>query len=72
MSELPRQTNYSKGDFPRKVDRRKWEKNWLKIFGVKCPECKGVGIVDYGDDFMARVTDCKICNGLGYVEKKRK
>lgn len=56
-----------KGSRYRKVDQMKYRHNWLRIFGVPCPNCKGNGMVAGGqcDDF------CPICNGVGYMEKKK-
>lgn len=69
---MPRQTNYGKGDFPRKVDYHKYDYNWLRIFGVPCPICKRKGFhVDKGRTGKEIKTSCIFCNGIGYVEKER-
>jgi len=49
------------------TDKRKWDRNYLKIFGIKCPKCKGTGMIPGGqcDDY------CRFCNGIGYVEKNK-
>ena len=43
----------------------KYDKNYLRLFGKCCPECRGIGIVD-GDGIAYKCTDC---NGIGYVRK---
>lgn len=48
-----------KGDTPRLVDQDKYGRNYLRIFGVPCPECNGL------------TTTCHKCAGVGYVERKR-
>lgn len=45
-----------KGDTYRPVDRDKYERNYLRIFGVRCPHCEGAG--------------CEKCNHIGFVERK--
>jgi len=45
-----------KGDKFRPVNREKFSKNYIKIFGAICKNCKGKG--------------CSKCNGLGKIERK--
>jgi hypothetical protein len=58
-----------KGDTYRPVDWKKYDKNYLRLYGVVCPRCggkpRGVPCPDGG------WTTCPRCNGLGYVEKPR-
>jgi len=54
-------------------DKRKYDREYLRVFGVKCPDCKGVGQLiraNWQDDITA-MEDCKICKGLGYIEKPK-
>jgi len=58
-----------KGDRVRPVNRKKFSKNYIKIFGVKCKRCGGKarGIPDKNGGWIT----CPDCNGLGKVERKR-
>ena len=47
---------------------REYEVAWLKLYGKKCPNCKGEGAVFYSNYSQE---DCKQCNGSGYVEKNK-
>jgi len=48
----------SKGDWYRPVDQKKFQRNYLRIFGRECPECKGQG--------------CSRCDDIGFLEAERK
>ena len=52
-----------KGSTYRKVDKAKYDRNYLKIFGRKCPHCKGVGYYkDFGPNKKQKVkTTCLFC-----------
>lgn len=54
-----------KGDTYRPVNQDKYDKNWLRLYGVKCPKCKGEGVV-------GGITGhwCLTCNGHGLVEPR--
>ena len=56
-----------KGSVYRPVDRKKYDRNYLRLYGKVCPECNGVG------RFPSMMTfwDCERCKGLGYVERIR-
>jgi len=54
-----------KGDTPRKVDRESFSRTMLRLYGVRCPECGGDGIID---DAPALDDTCKWCNGAGLIE----
>jgi DnaJ-class molecular chaperone len=56
-----------KGDTYRPVDQKKYNINWLRIFGMECPVCKGRGYSSNGDIIVM----CKECDGNGFVEKLR-
>ena len=65
-----------KGDKYRPVDREKYERNWLRLYGKKCSVCDGAGavthpVVSNKTSHSLRVveTTCKACEGIGYVEK---
>lgn len=47
------------------TDKAKYDRNYLRLFGRLCSECKGIGIVD-GDGIAYKCTNCK---GIGYVKK---
>ena len=55
----------SKGDTYRKVDQKKYDKNYLRIFGDECPVCLGSGMTDntWGQ--------CPNCDGIGYIKKEK-
>ena len=60
-----------KGDTYRKVNRKKYHRNYLRAYGKTCNVCKGkgtIGIVEQ-DGSLSKLT-CRYCEGLGYVEKK--
>lgn len=38
------------------TDKAKYDKNYIKIFGRKCPKCLGLGYIK-----------CDKCNGLGRI-----
>lgn len=50
-----------------------YRKNWLRVFGVKCPECDGSGHVELfniaNEPMGAEV--CDVCNGDGYIKKDK-
>jgi len=59
----PHETNYGKGWFPRNVDRKKYDENWIRIFGKECPVCRGLG---WDEDING---NCELCKGIGKVAK---
>ncbi len=54
-----------KGDLYRPVDRDKYDKNYLRVYGDKCPKCLGSGRIA-GVGFR----DCEYCDGVGYIERR--
>lgn len=56
-----------KGDTPRLVDKTKYDRNYLRIYGRLCSRCNGTG---YCGCDMRNI--CTICDGLGYVPKEKK
>jgi DnaJ-class molecular chaperone len=57
-----------KGDKYRPVDKDKYERNYLRVFGIKCPSCNGSGFRDSG---IGSLDSCCNCNGIGYIERKK-
>ena len=49
-----------KGDWYRPVNRQKYDRNYLMIFGDACPNCGG-----------AEGRQCSICNGYGFIERTK-
>lgn len=60
-----------KGDTPRPTDKKQYDENWIRIFGVECSACKGVGFIKNftgnGNEFEKE--NCLVCYGLGKVAK---
>ena len=55
-----------KGDTYRKVDKARYDRNYLKIFGRKCGFCKGKGYLEDIDRHGKMIkTTCILCQGLG-------
>jgi len=61
-----------KGSFPRPVNKKKYARNYVRIFGQGCPMCGGKGFLM--DDFPVKnkqskkiKTICIVCNGKGKV-----
>lgn len=48
-----------KGDTYRRVNRKAYNKGYLRAYGVTCPKC-------CGDDLMRG--DCSLCDGYGLVD----
>lgn len=59
----------SKGDNYRPVDKEKYDKNYLRIYGSKCNKCDGTGMDIYDIDGQR---ECEYCGGVGYIEKRIK
>lgn len=53
-----------KGDRCRPYNKKIWDKNWVLIFGIKCPKCEGRGWV------LGIEIKCPKCNGIGKIERK--
>lgn len=60
---------YGKGNIYRPVNKKKYDKGYLRVFGVKCDFCNGRGWI-YGDMTTDTKTDCPKCNSIGFIEKK--
>lgn len=48
-----------KDDTYRKVDREKYDRTYVRVFGEKCPHCKGSGRFDN--------QVCRSCHGKGKI-----
>ena len=57
-----------KGDTYRPVNQKKYEENWLRLYGVKCPVCDGSG--EEKRRCLRRPIKCGICLGHGLVEPR--
>jgi len=58
-----RRTDGGKGDLYRKVDKRKFDAGYLRVYGMKCPDCKNGTRLQVG-----HTTTCTRCDGIGYIE----
>jgi len=62
-------SNAGKGSQYRPVNKEKYDRGYLRVFGKICPLCKGTGILE--KDNIAFVFTCPKCNGIGYIEKEK-
>jgi DnaJ-class molecular chaperone len=44
-------------------NKEQYDRNYIRCFGVECPQCMGSGV------FAGE--ECRTCEGLGKVERKR-
>ncbi len=54
------------------TNKHKYDRNYLRLYGVKCPECHGTG--ELRSDLMTGCDPdikCDTCDGLGYTERNR-
>jgi len=53
------------------TNKKAYDRNYLRIFGVKCPVCNGSGVecVEPNGDYSVNCV-CRNCDGLGYIERK--
>ena len=66
-----------KGDDPRPVNRKEYEKNYvaalgdrpLKIAENRCPKCDGVGCYRVFPCNDLHWSHCEVCGGFGYIHK---
>jgi len=61
---------YGKGWPSRPVNKEKYDRGYLRVFGVKCPTCNGNGWVYKDTDANIKI-DCPTCNSVGYIEKEK-
>lgn len=54
---------YGKTDLPRKVDGSKYRRNYVRIYGEKCPYCNGEGVLV--DGLIGTI--CMFCKGKGRI-----
>lgn len=52
------------------VDKRAADRNYLRVFGVMCEDCKGTGVLPTLPGIRTRY-ECNNCDGLGYVPKDK-
>lgn len=57
-----------KGDTYRPVNKERYDKNYLRAYGKICSQCKGKGGWTINNGQLKTV--CKLCNGIGYIERK--
>lgn len=63
---MPRATDgCGKTDDPRPVDKRAYDRGYLRAFGVECARCDGTGNEPPGFEF------CIDCDGFGYIPKDK-
>jgi len=56
-----------KGDTYRPVNKEKYDANYIRIFGEKCPECLGYGGVRIYFVYDSEIEPCQACNGSGRI-----
>jgi hypothetical protein len=67
-----------KGDTYRPVNKKKYDENYVRVFGKDCKNCFGIGevrVVTPDDETEIKgeeVQPCPFCNGLGRIKKERK
>lgn len=56
------------------TDKKKFDANWLRIFGKKCKRCGGDGSWHsvMGFTKIIDIVKCPECDGFGYVEREKK
>jgi hypothetical protein len=59
-----------KGDAYRPVDKEKYDRGYLRIFGIRCPVCQG-GMRVHSDMSTGTEYDmpCYNCGGIGFIRK---
>ena len=53
-----------KGSRPRPVDKKKYDANYLRIFGTECKHCEGKGW-RWCKGYQVK---CLFCDGIGYSD----
>ena len=55
------------------TDKKKYDENWIRVFGIKCKRCKGSGWTSEYDPELGALQGvqyhCPKCKGTGKVEK---
>jgi DnaJ-class molecular chaperone len=59
-----------KGDTPRPINKERYDRNYLRIYGKICPACNGIGKVQFNHSSCRDMIICNYCGGVGYVEDK--
>lgn len=65
MKKHTASSGQGKGDWYRKVNRRKYEENYEKFNGKKCLNCRGKGSIYNWDLDIDEI--CENCNGEGKI-----
>ena len=62
-------------EFQKWGNKEKYDKEYLRLFGVKCCICNGTGWRREYDPELGALQGvqihCQYCNGIGYIEKKK-
>ena len=55
-------------------NKDKYDREYLRIFGIKCTHCNGTGWIKEHDPEIGALQGveyyCPYCNGIGYIKKK--
>jgi hypothetical protein len=70
MSNLPATEGAGKGDWPRPVNKKKYDANYDRIFGRICTMCNGRGYFWDWCQMQKKMlkTSCIICGGKGRIK----
>jgi RecJ-like exonuclease len=69
---MPRATDgCGKTDDLRPMNKRNYDKNYLRLYGIMCEDCKGTGVLPNLPGIRTRYW-CDNCDGLGYIPKPKK
>lgn len=60
-----------KGWHQRPCNKDKYDKNYLRIFGIKCWACNGEGKLQAIGCLPKSDLTCIVCNGIGYYPKSK-
>ncbi|KKN66008.1 hypothetical protein LCGC14_0476000 [marine sediment metagenome] len=59
------------GRRPMQCPQEQYDRNWLHLYGVECPVCKGKGEIPYSEFTDGEGSyKCELCNGYGKVEER--
>jgi DnaJ-class molecular chaperone len=57
-----------KGSAYRRVNQKKYDQNYLRVYGVKCGGCHGSGRMQTSHEVITG--PCSKCNGSGYIKRR--